>query len=194
MSFIKVCKDNYSSFIEDSRVYWNKRGNTSFLQSLLYAMTCHGWHIMFFFRLGKIIYAIPMPVASHFFKILFQISWFLLTTFYGIWIDLASTIGKGFYIGHFGCVILAGDFGDYCSVGQGVTVGYKGAGKSDKWPQIGHHVYIGAGAKIVGSISVGDHCIVGANAVVVKTVPASHRATGVPATIKPLTPGAQGIA
>lgn len=193
MRFISACKYNLSCFAEDSRVYWDKRGNMSLLQSLLYVITCHGWHVMFFFRLGKIIYAIPVPVVSHLLKVIFQISWFLLTTFYGIWIDLAASIGKGFYIGHFGCIILAGDFGDYCSVGQGVTVGYKGAGKSDKWPTIGNNVYIGAGAKVVGSITVGDNCIVGANAVVVKTVPASHRATGVPAMIRPLSPLSQSI-
>lgn len=186
MLFFAVAKQNINDFIEDSRVYWDKRGQMNAVQSLLYALTCHGWHIMFLFRLGKIVYAIPVPIISHIFKVIFQLIWFLLTTFYGIWIDLASTIGKGFYIGHFGSIILAGDFGEYCSVGQGVTVGYKGGGKSDRWPTIGSNVYMGAGAKIVGAITIGEGSVVGANAVVVKDVPAHHLAIGVPAQLKPL--------
>ncbi|MFK5949580.1 MAG: DapH/DapD/GlmU-related protein [Methylococcales bacterium] len=169
---------------EDFLVYWNKRGTESSIQSFLYLLTTHGLHIMLLFRLSKIIYSIKIPVLSHILKILFQLIWFLTTTFYGIWIDLSSDIGRGFYIGHFGGIIIRGNFGDYCSIGQGVTVGSKGAGKSDGWPIIGDNVYIGAGAKIIGSIKLGDGVIVGANAVVLEDVPKASLAVGIPAKFK----------
>lgn len=188
MSFVNTLKQNITYFIDDSRIYWNKRGEGNLFKSILYVLTCHGWHIMFFFRLGKVIYAVPIPGLSHLLKILFQVVWFVITTFYGIYIDPSSTIGRGFYIGHYGGIVIGVNMGDYCSVGQGVTIGYKGAGKSDYWPTIGNNVYIGVGAKVIGNIKLGDGCLVGANAVVVKDVPAGHMATGVPASVKPLKP------
>lgn len=187
MSFFKSVKENINYFIEDSRVYWNKRGTHSMFYSALYVLTCHGWHIMFWFRLGKIIYALPIPIVSHLLKVIYRLAWFLLSTFYGISINPVSNIGKGFYIGHFGTIQVRGDFGDYCSVSQGVTVGSKGAGKSDGWPKFGSNVYIGAGAKVLGSINVGSDVIIGANAVVTKDVPNSSLAVGIPAKVKPLS-------
>lgn len=165
----------------DAQVYWSKRWTNSFMYSVLYLITTHGWHIMFLFRLGKIIYAIPVPGISHILKILFQLVWFLVTTFYGIWLDLSNNIGKGFYIGHFGGVIIRGDFGDYCSVGQGVTVGTKGAGRSTIGPSIKDNVYLGAGSKVIGDISIGSNSVVGANAVVVKSFPENSLLVGIPA-------------
>ena len=187
MNFLNVTKDSIKCFIEDSRIYWGKRGTHSSLYSILYVLTCHGWHIMFWFRLGKIIYAIPIPVVSHVLKAIYRILWFLLSTFYGISINPVSHIGKGFYIGHFGSIQIRGDFGDFCSVSQGVTVGSKGAGKSDGWPVFGNHVYIGAGAKILGAIELGSNVVVGANAVVTKNVSSDSLAVGIPARVKPLS-------
>jgi len=140
---------------------------------------------MFLFRVSKIIYAIKIPILSHLLKIVFQLVWFVMTTFYGIWLDLSNNIGKGFYIGHFSGIIIRGDFGDYCSIGQCVTVGTKGAGKSDGYPILGDNIYIGAGAKVIGNITVGSNVVIGANAVVTKSVPDNTLAVGIPATFKP---------
>jgi serine O-acetyltransferase len=183
MNFRPQVRLQLDAMLADAKVYWSKRGGHSLLSSILYVMTCHGWHIMFWFRIGKIIYAIPVPGISHLFKILFQIIWFVITTLYGIWLDPSNEIGKGFYIGHFGGIIIRGDFGDYCSIGQGVTVGTKGAGKSAGWPKIGSDVYFGAGAKAIGDISIGNNVVIGANAVVIKSVPDDHKAVGVPAKL-----------
>lgn len=93
---------------------------------------------------------------------------------------MSNNIGKGFYIGHFGGIVVRGDFGEYCSIGQGVTVGTKGAGKSDGYPIFGSNIYVGAGAKIIGNISIGSSSVIGANSVVIKSIPASSFAVGVP--------------
>jgi serine O-acetyltransferase len=182
--FIYNFRIQISAISEDARVYWNKRGVSSAFQSLLYVLTCHGWHIMFLFRISKIIYEIKIPIVSHILKIVFQIIWFLITTFYGIWLDLSNEIGKGFYIGHFSGIIIRGDFGDFCSVGQCVTVGTKGAGKSNGHPCFGNNVYIGAGAKVIGNIKIGNDVVIGANSVVTKSIPSNSLAVGIPAVLR----------
>ena len=183
--FFNTCRNQINAIYHDGQVYWSKRGESSIFQSIIYFLTCHGWHIMFLFRVSKIIYAIKIPILSHLLKIVFQLVWFVMTTFYGIWLDLSNNIGKGFYIGHFSGIIIRGDFGDYCSIGQCVTVGTKGAGKSDGYPILGDNIYIGAGAKVIGNITVGSNVVIGANAVVTKSVPDNTLAVGIPATFKP---------
>ncbi len=91
-------------------------------------------------------------------------------------------IGPGLFIFKgFGCVIGPEKMGENCWIGPGVTFGYKGAGSG--LPSIGNNVFIGAGAKILGSLTVGDNAVIGANAVVVKDVPANCTVVGVPARI-----------
>ena len=63
---------------------------------------------------------------------------------------------------------------------QQVTIGMIGDGEV---PTIGNGVYIGAGAKIIGKVSVGDGARIGANAVVTKDVPSGYTAVGVPARL-----------
>jgi serine O-acetyltransferase len=135
------------------------------------------------FRLGKIIYAIPVPILSHIFKVLYRLTFFILSTLYGISLNPISKIGPGFYIGHYGGIFIRGEFGAYCSISQGVTFGSKGAGKSSGWPIVGDYVYVGAGAKVIGAISIGNNVIIGANAVVVKDVPDNSLAVGIPAKL-----------
>lgn len=71
--------------------------------------------------------------------------------------------------------------GNNCLIGQGVTIG----GKSKRYevPQIGNEVYIAAGARIIGDVTIGDNVIIGANAVVVDDVPDGCIVAGVPAKI-----------
>jgi len=57
--------------------------------------------------------------------------------------------------------------------------------KDADFPILGDEVYVGAGARILGAITIGDRAQIGANAVVLKDVPADHVAVGVPATVRP---------
>jgi serine O-acetyltransferase len=68
-----------------------------------------------------------------------------------------------------------------CMISQQVTLGMR---SSSGVPQIGGHVDIGAGAKILGPVCIGDHAKIGANAVVVSDVPSGAVAVGVPAKCK----------
>ena len=91
-------------------------------------------------------------------------------------------IGPGFFarVG-FGTIVGAEKIGENCWINPGVTVGYKDY--KGGMPIIGNNVYIGAGAKILGSITIGDNVIIGANAVVTRNVPPNCTVAGVPARI-----------
>lgn len=96
-------------------------------------------------------------------------------------IPLGSCIGGGLLIPHpNGIVIHPGaSIGPNCLIFQQVTVG---TGKGGV-PKIGGHVDIGAGARILGGVTIGDHARIGANAVVLTDVPAGAVAVGIPARI-----------
>jgi serine O-acetyltransferase len=94
---------------------------------------------------------------------------------FGIDVSTNSRIGPGFYIGHFGGIIIHGNLGEGCTVLHGVTVGARGAGRSDGYPEIGDRVFLGAGSMVIGRVRIGDDVVVGANTVVVEDVPAGAR-------------------
>jgi len=97
-------------------------------------------------------------------------------------VDLQATLGKGLMLPHPNGVVIHGEarIGDDCMIMQQVTVGMIDEGEV---PVIGNRVYIGAGAKIIGNVTVGDGARIGANAVVVNDVPSNATAVGIPARI-----------
>ena len=94
-------------------------------------------------------------------------------------------IGEGFFIGHFGHIVISGDatIGKNCNVSHGVTIGVINTGSKKGTPIIGDNVYIAPGAKIIGNIRVGDRVAIGANSVVTNDVPDNAVVVGVPARI-----------
>lgn len=77
---------------------------------------------------------------------------------------------------HSQCVI-----GDNCIIGQGITIGRKLS--PDGIPTIGNDVYIAAGSRILGGITIGNNVIIGANAVVVNDIPDNSIVAGAPAKV-----------
>lgn len=106
----------------------------------------------------------------------------LLSLALGAEVPLGTRIGGGLLLPHpNGVVIHPGvSLGPNCLVFQQVTLG---ANVQPGLPRIGGHVDIGAGAKILGGVTIGDHVRIGANAVVVCDVPSGATAVGVPARI-----------
>ncbi|MBP7055545.1 MAG: serine acetyltransferase [Candidatus Omnitrophica bacterium] len=102
----------------------------------------------------------------------------------GISISPRADIGKGLLIYHFGGIVVheSAKIGENCTLHHGVTIGNKEPG--GKAPVIGFNVCIGAGAKVLGNITIGDNCKIGANAVVVSSIPSNCTAVGIPASIK----------
>lgn len=99
-----------------------------------------------------------------------------------------TVIGPGLLMAH-GNVIIDGDttIGPLCSISPFVTIGLNTGGPDPSFagPKIGRFVFIGTGAKILGSVEVGDNARIGANAVVLSDVPANSTAVGMPARILP---------
>ncbi|MEN1925807.1 serine acetyltransferase [Luteimonas sp. MJ293] len=119
---------------------------------------------------------------------LYALVWLLLRRAkfrYGISISEHTRIGPGFYIGHFGGIIVHPDavIGRNCNISQGVTIGQSNRGARVGVPVIGDNVYIAPGAKIVGGVRIGNNVAIGANAVVIADVPDNSVAVGVPAKV-----------
>ena len=97
----------------------------------------------------------------------------------------AATIGRRVFIDHgFGVVIgQTTIIEDDVLIYQGVTLGGVSLSHGKRHPTIGNNSVIGSGAKVLGNISIGKNCKIGANSVVVKDVPCSSTAVGVPARI-----------
>jgi serine O-acetyltransferase len=103
----------------------------------------------------------------------------------GITIGADARIGRRLHIEHHGGIVVHGasEIGDDCMIRHGVTLGNSGNADPTGAPRLGNRVEIGAGAKILGRVSVGDDAIVGANAVVTCDVPPGAIVGGVPARI-----------
>lgn len=112
---------------------------------------------------------------------------------YGISIPFITNIGKGFYIGHFGCVVVNPEtvIGSNVNISQGVTIGAANRGDNAGVATIGDGVYIAPGVKIIGAIHIGNNVAIGANAVVTHDVPDNAVVAGVPARIISMN-GAEG--
>ncbi len=97
-------------------------------------------------------------------------------------IPLNSKLGGGLLLPHPNGIVIHPDaiIGPNCLIFQQVTIGTRSGSRP---PVIGGHVDIGAGAKILGAITIGDHANIGANAVVLKDIPAGKNAVGIPARI-----------
>ena len=103
----------------------------------------------------------------------------------GISIPSDTEIGAGFYIGHFGGIIVNDKciIGDNCNLSHGVTLGQANRGKMKGSPKIGNNVYIGPGAKIVGAVQIGNDVAIGANCVVTKDIPEHSVVVGIPGVV-----------
>jgi serine O-acetyltransferase len=139
------------------------------------------WHRFGNWRMGVRPRLLRLPL-SVIYKIMFKAT----EMFCGIKLDYTVQVGRRVRIDHFGGIIIgARSIGNDVHIRQNTTFGVARLDDLNAKPMVGDRVNIGAGAVLVGHISIGDDAAIGANAVVMKNVPPGHLAVGVPAVIRP---------
>lgn len=102
-----------------------------------------------------------------------------------IQIPASANIGKGFYMGHYGRIIINPKvvMGENINIATGVIIGLTNRGERQGTPTIGNKVWIGTNAVIVGKITIGDDVLIAPNAYVNFDVPSHSIVLGNPAKI-----------
>ncbi|MGC4099137.1 MAG: serine O-acetyltransferase [Nitrospira sp.] len=137
-----------------------------------------GFHAILAYRLAHQLKVRNIPIVP---RVLSQMARWVT----GVEIHPSAKIGTGFFIDHGMGVVIGetAEIGDYVTLFQGVTLGGTGKDRGKRHPTLGNHVVVGAGAKILGGITIGDNVKIGANSVVLKNVPPNSTVVGVPARV-----------
>lgn len=149
-------------------------------RSTLEVLLCYpGLHAQWFYRLAHWLWLRRFYLLARWISHLGRF-------FTGIEIHPGATIGRGFFIDHGMGVVIGetAEIGDNVTLYHGVTLGGVSWRKEKRHPTIGDHVVIGAGAKILGPITIGAHSRIGANSVVVKDVEPYSVVVGVPGRVR----------
>ncbi len=141
-------------------------------------LTYAGFHALLSYRLAHWLWKRRIPFVP---RALSQLARFLT----GIEIHPGATIGSGMFIDHGMGVVIGetSEVGNDVTLFQGVTLGGTGKQRGKRHPTLGSHVVVGAGAKVLGPITIGDYVKVGANAVVLQDVPDYSTVVGIPGKI-----------
>lgn len=137
-----------------------------------------GFHALLSYRIANKLKKWKIPFIP---RLISQLARF----FTGIEIHPGATIGEKFFIDH-GMGVVIGEttiIGDNVLVYQGVTLGGTGKDQGKRHPTIGDRVTIGAGAKVLGNITIGSDSNIGAGSVVIDDVPEHSTVVGIPGRI-----------
>jgi serine O-acetyltransferase len=118
-------------------------------------------------------------------SVLYRIAYRRCRNVYGIELPYTVELWRRVVIEHQGGIVIHGEssIGDDCIIRQNCTLGIRTLDKLRDAPMLGERVNVGAGAVILGAITIGADAQIGANAVVLQDVPAGALAVGVPARI-----------
>lgn len=148
-------------------------------RSTLEVLLCYpGLHAVWAHRIAHALWCrglcLPARALSH-----------LARALTGIEIHPGATVGPGLFIDHGMGVVIGetAEIGADVTLYHGVTLGGTALAKGKRHPTVGDRVVVGAGAKVLGAITIGEDSRIGANAVVVKAVPPNAVVVGVPGEI-----------
>lgn len=148
-------------------------------RSLLEVIFCYpGFHALLLHRVAHKLWVWNVPILPRFIS---TFSRFLT----GIDIHPGATIGRRFFIDH-GMGVVIGEtteIGDDVLIYQGVTLGGTSSKAEKRHPTLKRGVVVGAGAKVLGNITMGSYAKVGAGSVVINDVPEHATVVGIPGRI-----------
>lgn len=165
--------------------YYGKADRLTFARMLFLYWETPGFRYTFYMRLCSFLFEARPTVLVKPFYVLFRLLLKHYEYKYGIRIAPSTQIGAGFCIGHFGDIGVHPNavIGVNCNISQGVSIGQASRGAYKGHPTLGDGVFVGPGAKIMGSVYVGNNVAIGANSVVTKDVPDNAVVVGVPGKI-----------
>lgn len=148
-------------------------------KSVMEIIFCYpGFHALFFYRISHWLWRHNLLFAGRFISHIGRI----VT---GIEIHPGAKIGEGFFIDH-GMGVVIGEtteIGENCTVYQDVTLGGISLKKEKRHPTLQDNIIVGAGAKILGPVTIGYNSKIGAGSVVLDEIPPNSTVIGVPARV-----------
>ena len=173
---VSVAKEAFSAVKDDVRA--TRERDPAARSDLEVLLLYPGVHALLAYRLAH-----KLHKSEHYFaaRAVSQTARFVT----GIEIHPAAKIGKGLMIDH-GMGVVIGEtteIGDNCTIYQGVTLGGTGKDVGKRHPTIGNNVLVGAGAKVLGPLTIGDNTKIAANAVVLEDIGNNSTAVGIPAKV-----------
>ena len=147
--------------------------------NILEVILCQpGLHAIWFHRIAHKLWMWKIPVLP---RLVSSLSRFLT----GVDVHPAAVIGRRFFIEHGAGVVIGEttEIGEDCLLYQQVTLGATGSQKGKRHPTLKNGVIVGAGAKVIGSLTLGNHSKVGAGSVVISDVPDYATVVGVPGRV-----------
>lgn len=141
-------------------------------------LTYPGFHALQFYRLAHRLQVERVPLVP---RLISHIA----RTLTGIEIHPGAKIADGLFIDHGMGVVIGetAELGENCHLYQGVTLGGTSTRRTKRHPTLGRGVTVGAGASVIGAVTIGDNVRIGAGSVVVTNVPENATVVGVPGHI-----------
>jgi serine O-acetyltransferase len=148
-------------------------------RSTLEILLCYpGFHALVMHRISHRLWRLRVPLLP---RLLSQVG----RLFTGIEIHPGARIGRGVFIDH-GMGVVIGEtavIGDHCLLYQGVTLGGTGKQHGKRHPTLKENVVVGAGAKVLGAITVGANTRIGAGSVLLRNVASDSTVVGIPGRV-----------
>jgi serine O-acetyltransferase len=145
-------------------------------RSTIEILTCYpGLHAVWLHRAAHALWKRNIPLVP---RLVSQLGRFLT----GVDIHPGATLGEGLFIDHASGVVIGetAQVGENVTIYQGVTLGGTGKETGKRHPTVGNNVVIGAGAHLLGSITIGDNVKIGSGSVVVQDAPHDTTVVGNP--------------
>ncbi len=164
------------SLLSDAK---NIRSKDPAARSLMEVMLLYpGFHALLFYKASHFLYR-----KKRFFLARMVSQWG--RGFTGIEIHPGATIGSGLFIDH-GLGVVIGEtaeIGNNCTIYHQVTLGGTGKDHGKRHPTLGDNVLVGAGAKVLGPVTIGNNTRIAAGSVVLQSLPCNCTAAGIPACV-----------